>query len=408
MVIFNFIGWCSVKKKFMIFFVILSFLHIFAGYDYIFLFIGDGMGINQVTLADMYKKSVFSESLNMLNLKNFSLVKTNSLNTVTDSAAAITSIMSFEKTYNEKINIDKNGFPLSPITYYLKDMKYKIAGITTTTITDATIAGLFSRVSDRKNNSEIFQQMIKSNFDLFIGGGRAFLKKEEIEKNNYSYDENIPDNVNSKNEIISMAYSNMPFTIDASRVSLSEMLSYTLEKFGSNKFFIMTEGGRIDHAAHAHDSLTMIKEIIDFDDAVGKAIKFAEVHENTLIIVTADHETGGLSLGDGFINISNLSGQKVSYEKFISIYNQSSDYDKFISETGFRGNLKDLYSATDKNIVYTSDIVQTFLNYYNSKAGLKWSTFGHTANYVPLYSNRNIYDSYIIDNTEILWKIIEK
>jgi len=396
------------KKKFMIFFIIFSFLHLFASYDYIFLFIGDGMGINQVTLANMYKESVSGESLNMLNLKNFSLVKTNSLNTVTDSAAAITAIMSFEKTYNEKINIDENDFPLSPITYYLKDMKYKIAGITTTTVTDATVAGLFSRVSDRKNNSEIFQQMIKSNFNLFIGGGRVFLKKEEIEKNNYTYSEKIPDDVNSKNEIISMAYSNLPFALDASRVSLSEMLSYALQKFGTNKFFIMTEGGRIDHAAHAHDSLTMIREIIDFDNAVEKAIKFAEIHENTLIIVTADHETGGLSLGDGFINISNLSAQKVSYEKFISIYNKSSDYNKFISETGFQGNLKNLYSDIDKNIDYTSDIVQTFLNYYNSKSGLKWSTFGHTANYVPLFSNRNIYDNYIIDNTEILWKIIEK
>ena len=376
------------------------------GYKYIFLFVGDGMGMNHLTIANSYKLYNYNESLNIFNLENLSFMNTVSLNGVTDSAASITAMLSFEKTYNDRINIDKEDRKLSPITFYLKDLRYKIGLISTATIVDPTIAAAFTRINQRREYQSISKQLSESNVDLVISGGRAFVETND----NFLFSNNFLNEISNSNEIITLYYSNFPFLLDSqNRVTLNEMLKYTLEKFEKQNFFLIIEGARIDHASHANDAHSMVKEILDLDEAVKTALEFYNKYpEDTLIIVTADHETGGLSLGDGFIRISSISNQKYSYESLASVFLNSENYEDFISKTNIDFDLRKEYYLTEKKspVSYTSSLIKAYLSYYNDHSGIGWTTHGHTMNYVPVFSVGYKYPP-LIDNTELLLHLIK-
>lgn len=398
-------------KKFLTFFLLLLSLIAFSA-DYIFFFLGDGMGINHLKLANEYSINNYGKELYFNSLENFSLLNTESFDGVTDSAAAITAMMSFEKTNNSKINIDKDGNKLNPVTYYFKDTKYKIAIISSNSIVDASPAGMYAKTNDRKNYSYIASQLLESQFDLFIGGGRAFLTKEDIEKRGYIYKNEIDfDNISKNNEIILTSYANNPLIKDSKNDDYyKNSIEYALKKFENEKFFIFIEGGRIDHAAHAHDSLSVIDEIIAFDKSLKPALDFySENPDNTIILFTADHETGGLSLGDGFINIDNLNDQKYSYDKLISMIKEKKDFEEFKKNSNIYFLSEEDYKEafSDDNISYFDTFVQKYFHHYNSSSGIKWSTYGHTINNVPLFTNGIKYDKYI-DLTDIFWNIIKK
>lgn len=398
------------RKIFLLILLLIS-INIFSA-KYVFFFLGDGMGLNHLTLANEYSISKYGKELNYNKLNNLSFVNTKSLDGVTDSAAAITAIMSFEKTNNEKINIDKNGNKLNPVSYYYKDINYNISVITSNSIVDASPAGIYAKTNNRKEYTSIANQLLESQFDLFIGGGKAFFNQDDITKKGYIYKTKMDmTNISKDPEIILTSYANNPLIKDSNDYNFYQnALEYSLKKFGENNFFIFIEGGRIDHASHAHDSLSAIDEVIGFDKGLKTAIDFYNKHpKDTIIIFTADHETGGLSLGDGFINVNNLSGQKYSYETLIRIIDKSKNYDDFIKTTGLTFLSKDLYNKafSDNVISYFDDIIQNYLNKYNSSAGIKWSTFGHTINNVPIFSDGIEYNNFI-DSTDIFWKIIKK
>lgn len=401
----------DIMKKFLSFFVLLFTIITFSA-DYIFFFLGDGMGINHLKLANKYSINNYGKELYFNSLENFSLVNTESLEGVTDSAAAITAMMSFEKTNNRKINIDEDGNKLNPVTYYFKDTKYKIAVISSNSLVDASPAGMYAKTNDRTNYNSISTQLLESHFDLFIGGGRAFLTEEDIKMKGYEYKREMNfDNISENNEIILTSYANNPLIKDSKNNDYyKNSIEYALKKFEGEKFFIFIEGGRIDHAAHAHDSLSVIEEIIAFDKSLKPALDFySENPNNTIILFTADHETGGLSLGDGFINVDNLNEQKYSYDKLISLIKEKNDFEDFkkISNIYFLSEEDYDEAFSDNNISYFDDFVQKYFNHYNSSSGIKWSTYGHTINNVPLFTNGIIYDIYI-DLTDIFWDIIKK
>lgn len=370
------------------------------------------MGFNHLKLADEYSIKKYGKKLNYNNLENLSILNTESLDGVTDSAAAITAFMSFEKTNNNKINIDKDGNKLNPVSYYFKDSNYNIAVITSNSIVDASPAGIYAKSNDRNNYTSIANQLLDTQFDLFIGGGRAFLPEEEILNKGYIYKKNIDSQpIDSKNEIILTAYANNPFVFDQDYKNFYEdSINYALKKFQNEKFFIFIEGGRIDHASHAHDTVSMIEEIIAFDKSLKTAIDFySENPDNTIIIFTADHETGGLSLGDGFININNIFDQKLSYDKFISITKNSTDFNDFQQKSNVYFLDEENYNKalSDNNVSYFDNFVKNYFDHYNSSAGIKWSTFGHTLNPVPLFSSGIEYNENI-HLTEVFWNIIKK
>lgn len=398
-------------RRFFTFFVILFSILIFSA-DYIFFFLGDGMGINHLKLANEYSINNYGKELYFKSMDNFSLLNTESLDGVTDSAAAITAIMSFEKTNNSKINIDKEGNKLNPVTYHFKDTKYKIAVISSNSIVDASPAGIYAKTNDRTNYNSISNQLLESQFDLFIGGGRAFLTEDNIKKKGYVFKREINmDNISENNEVILTSYANNPLIKDSKNNDYyKNSIEYSLKKFGKEKFFIFIEGGRIDHASHAHDSLSVIEEIIAFDKSLKPALDFYnENQDNTIIIFTADHETGGLSLGDGFININNLNDQKYSYDRLISLIREQRDFEEFKKNSNIYFLSEEDYKEAflDDNISYFDTFVQNYFNHYNSSSGVKWSTYGHTINNVPLFTNGIKYDNYV-ELTDIFWNIIKK
>lgn len=392
-------------KNFFIFFIFLLFAVFTYSYDYIFLFIADGMGIPHMQLANLYKQYSYQEELNMFKIPYFSLVDTSSLNGVTDSAAAITAILSKEKTYNDRINIDKNGKELFPITYDLKNLGYQIGVITTNTIIDATPAGAYASTINRRNYDNIKHDLLNSGFDLFIGGGKPYFDKNIASQFGYTYSEELKDHVTKNKEIVMLYYGNFPFlTDDFNRISLKDTLEYALKKFEDEPFIIIIEGGRIDHAAHAHDTISMIYEIWDFDDAIKVALDFLNQHpEDTLIIVTADHSTGGLSLGDGFISTSKIPNNDFSYEKLINIFNRYDNYEEFKKTLNLKIDLEVPFYNTKNsgnNVTYQSELIKAFYDIQNQAIGLTWGTFGHTMDYVPFFSNIPT-EKWLLLNSEI-------
>ena len=374
-------------------------------YKYIFLFVADGMGLPHLQITRMYKQSLINSDLNVFNLPYFSIIETSSLNGVTDSAAAITAILSGEKTYNNRINKSSSGTTLSPITYELKERGYKIGVISTNTLVDATPAGAYAFVDERTSRNEIVKYLLESNFDLFIGGGKAYFNQQEAEKHGYIYSDTLKKGPYTEKELIALYYGNFPFLTDnKSRVPLSDTLSYAINKFGNENFFILIEGGRIDHAAHAHDTFSLIKEIIDFDDSIKIALDFLKQYpDDTLIIVTSDHATGGLTLGDGFLSLNKIRDYGFSYEKFVDILNSTDNYEVFSNKLNLSIDLKDYFyisKNSSKTLTYQSDVVKFYYDHLNTQAGINWSSFGHTIDYVPLFSNIAC-DVYFINNNEI-------
>jgi len=392
-------------KKILLVFLITLLVYLSFSFDYVFLFIADGMGIPHMQLSNMYKQYLYTDQLHILELPYYGMVETSSMNGVTDSAAAITAILSKEKTYNDRININPDDEKILPITYELKKQGYKIGVITTNTIIDATPAGAYAFVENRKDYQKITQDLLESNFDLFIGGGKAYLKDSNTKEYGYFYTETLDRIPSLDDEIVMLYYGNFPFlTDDPNRVTLEETLNYALSKFNGSPFFILIEGGRIDHAAHAHDTYSMINEILDFDKAVKVAIDFYKQYpQDTLIIVTADHSTGGLSLGDGFLALNKFQPSAFSYEKMISTFNQSKNYEEFQEKLGLKLDLeKEFYYTKNsgKNVSYQSSVVRSFYDVLNDPVGVNWGTFGHTLDYVPLFSNVP-FDKNIISNNEI-------
>ncbi|MGC8864859.1 MAG: alkaline phosphatase [Bacteroidales bacterium] len=292
---------------------------------YVFYFIGDGMGLAQINATQAYLAALQgrmgNDSLNMDKLPALGLVTTYAQNRyITGSAAAGTALATGQKTSINTIgmNAEKTA-PLNSIAWKAKKQGMKVGIITTVSINHATPAVFYAHRPDRNDYYEIALQLPESNFDLFGYGGikDARGKKgdqpdayEIARKKGYQIVKGRQEFMKLKrsdtkiiavNANIDPENAEVPVAIDrtAEDMSLAEFVSKSIELLDNPKgFFMMVEGGQIDWACHNNDIATAIGEVIDFDQAIGHALDFAKKHpDETLIIVTADHETGGLSLG---------------------------------------------------------------------------------------------------------------
>jgi alkaline phosphatase len=308
---------------------------------YVFLFIGDGMGSNHVFLTEKYNELTKSEPLIFMNGHwSFGLVKTDCAdsNKVTDSGAGGTALACGERTNYGMIG-EYQGKPLESIAEYLhKEKKFKVGIITSVPLNHATPASFYVHEPTRRNYDNISHGIIESGFEFFAGGGFQFGNADTTKKiyrdfnavvhnmteNNYQlvYEEAqlTADNAASFHHvvIIDTAIRNrqtalknvypeernsLPFALDFPEYKM-QLAKYTEKAqnflFNDKGFFIMVEGGKIDWASHDNDALAAIHEVNAFNEAIKKAYEFYLKHpKNTLILVTADHETGGLSLGSG-------------------------------------------------------------------------------------------------------------
>lgn len=282
----------------------------------VILLIGDGMGLSQIYAGYTANKG----RLNMFNIPTEGFSVTSSADSyITDSAAGGTAMASGHKTNNRFIGADEKGNPLESITEKLAKKNYKTAIISCGDITDATPAAFYAHQSDRSYNGAIAEDFLSNPSDILIGGGPNEFKSrkdgknlvELLQKKGYTFS----DKFSSLDTI-----SNNRFVVleDAAVVSrkngrgdfLAKSLLKATTTFSKspNPFFIMAEGAQIDYGGHSNNVEYVVRELLDFDRLVGQAMEFVDKNPETLLIVTADHETGGLSLIDGSIEKGYVHG----------------------------------------------------------------------------------------------------
>jgi len=390
---------------------------------YVFLFIGDGMGHRQVFLTEKYNELNHLEPLIFLNNKwsfGLSMTECADSNKITDSGAGGTAIACGERTSYGKIG-EYKGIELESIAEHLiRKMSFKIGIITTVPINHATPASFYGHEPTRRNYDNLTNDLIASGFDFFAGGGfelgnadssmdiyRSFdmlilkLKENnfqtELNENQYNSLTLLKNNhviivdtaIRNKQLILKNVYSDeknsLPFTLDFPKYKM-QLAKYTEAAQNSllneSGFFIMVEGGKIDWACHDNDALTAIYEINAFNEAIKKAYEFYQNHpENTLIIVTADHETGGMTLGSG--NDENSSSKINKYALYVNKLNQQ------------KGSY--ILTNTDQ------------LKKIQDEAQIGWTTNEHTSAPVGIWAIGRGSNSFsgIMKNSEIKEKILK-
>ena len=310
---------------------------------YVFLFIGDGMSTPQRMVADEFSVAIGEGPLAMNSMPYQANTRTRSANSIiTDSAAAATAIACGVKTKNGTLGLGPDGEMLETVAETAKKSGMKVGIVTTVTIHHATPAGFYAHRKRRGLYYQILLDLVASGFDYFAGGGAS---GKHDDKSDPEYRGNVFDIARAAGYLMPanrkewealkpgakswtcFGGGSMQFAIDAdgSQPTLAELVEKGIELLDCEKgFFMMCEGGKIDYSGHANDAATNIRDILALDKAVKSALKFAEKHPGeTLVIVTGDHETGGMSLGfagaGGKFKVELLAGQKCSVERFSSM-----------------------------------------------------------------------------------------
>lgn len=452
---------------------------------YVFFFIGDGMGFSQVQLASYYNDAVNGH--NSISNKGFgfqSFPATGIISTfdyqsyIPDSASAGSALASGVKTNSNSINLEPDLVTETETIAekIKKQLKYKIGILSTCNLNHATPADFYAHQDSRTNFYDIGMDMVASDFDYFAGG--AFLQPTgEFGNKTHLINEariagyrviekqsvlDTLQNTGQKTIIISEARDQsdaFPFVIDnvPNTWTLAQYVSHGIDFLsGGEGFFMMCEGGKIDWTLHANDGATMIYEMLEFAEAIDQAIAFYNQHpDETLILVTADHETGGLSLGatqtEYKLYLEVLQYQTVSYREYAGhhvanyIRNNVSFQDVLTElqplfglvkperageaknarmvltqaeiETIYEG-YQDSMSRIDssqytqkKDIFYGNNapLAAAVLNVLSAKAGIKFGTYSHTAASVPVYAIGKGSETFngFYDNTEIFYKLKE-
>ena len=426
---------------------ILVSLTAFSEVKYIFYFIGDGMGSNQVLASEMYLANLEGKlgrnKLFMTQMPVSGMCATYSASDgITDSSAAGTTLASGEKTNNGWLGINANGDTLTTIAERLKFNGWHVGLLTTVAIDHATPAAFYAKTKSRNDYYQIGQQLVASGFELFGGAGFHTPQPTKKDANLYTLAEQkgyaIAGGVREAEEkskeakkLIVLQPSdaadrtkecgNFPYTIDrsASDMTLKELTAFAIPYMQSKggAFFLMIEGGMVDYAGHGRDGAAAIGETIDFDAAIGVAIEFYRAHpDETVILVTADHETGGMGIGNGGHHLDlqifkhqHCSGWVLSdaltamytdnnvpsWEKVKALLTEKLDFytDVTISDEE-DAELQKAYHRTfeekgsEVKTLYKdiNQLSNTAIAILNKKAHLGWTSYSHTAAPVPIFA----------------------
>ena len=431
---------------------------------YVFLFIGDGMSIPQRMMTDEFLRKTSGHGLLINQLPVQAVTTTASATSfITDSAAAATAIACGEKTANGRIGMDTTGKrKLESVAEVAEKSGKKVGIITTVTINHATPAGFYAKNVSRGNYYQIALDLVDSGFDFFCGGVAHNNRTNDPEYRGdiYALAQKNGFNVvrdketfakldsGSGKTLVALTSGSTPYTVDAQNdgLRLADFVGKAIEVLDNEKgFFIMAEGGKIDWMCHSNDAGTALHEVIEFDQAVQVAYDFARKHpEETLIVVTGDHETGGLTLGfggTGYCSYIELLGkQKVSsgrfhellqkagkeggmtFEKakslitdnfglsFADVRSRKTRGTLLLSESEKDG-LRKAYDRQFKNGVMqkNSALTQAVVKCFNNKASLAWTSGAHTA--LPVLTTSCGVKSELfanqLDNTDIAKKLKE-
>lgn len=427
---------------------------------YVFYFIGDGLGAAQRQIAEFYKQEVTGDKSAKLLMDTLPVAGINTTyssdSLVTDSAAAGTALATGYKTNNGVIAEKPDGTQVKTLIEAAEEKGIATGIITTTRLTHATPAVFASHNEDRDNENEIAADYLDSGVEFFAGGGnRHFVPQnwkwgkskreddrnllDEFGKEGYTVFESADSSDDFRKYqpkagdkvIATFASSHLPYEIDRvktnSTPSLAEITQKGIDLLSkyNNGFFLMVEGGRIDHACHANDAAGSIHDTLEFDEALSKAMDFYKAHpEETLIVVVGDHETGGMGLGfsqNYFLKLGELKDIKASVEDVLTKkYNKDREaYFKYIAENF---GLNDLTDKEKAEITKAMDIADSGKEYdasvygkgygpvaiatthvISQRANIEWTTFAHSATAIPMSSIGKGSENFggYKDNTEI-------
>ncbi len=478
-----------------------------AAKNYVFLFIGDGMSVVQVNASEYYLTSLYNKcALGEANKNNCypfpgdkydtsaqaklprisftqypytGIATTYGTNSFTpDSADTGTALATGKKTKSGTVSMDPTGKTIyTTIAEVLKSKGMNVGIVSSVSIDHATPAVFYSHSPSRNNYYDIAKQIPTSGFDYFAGGG--FVQPTGSKKDQKNIVDIIKESgmkyVNSRADFETLP--NAPgqrvvATNPSAGLDSSQALYYDLDRRyvnkpndhitlaeytkkgidllydpkGSNGFFMMVESGKIDWANHANDAASSIADVIAFDEAIKTAYDFYKQHPNeTIIIVTGDHECGGMTIGFAgtkySTNFANLSSQKMSYIEFgkiVSSYKNASppaniadDMKRMISDTfGLdyskltdfqKAQLEDAYdrSMAGKAIVGSEQdyllyggydaLTVTCTHILNEISGIAWTSYSHTGVPVPVYAVGKESNKFTgqMDNTDIPKKLSE-
>ena len=444
----------------------------FSQAKYVFLFVGDGMAMPQINAAEAYLNEKNGSDIGIKQL-NFTQFPAQGLTTtydagsfITDSASAGTAIATGNKTLSGVINMDVSKTIEYPtIAEMAKAAGKKVGIISSVDLDHATPACFYAHQPTRNNYYEIGVQAVNSDVDYFGGGNFRMGKTPEgkptvhdlMAKAGWTMAGSKSD-LNSISGGVEKVYAYtkgfagdaLPYDLDrtSDEISLAEFTAKGIELLDNQEgFFIMVEGGKIDWACHANDAASSIHDTIAFDNAVAEAIKFYNQHpEETLIIVTGDHETGGLALGFAGTKYASafekIDGQSMSHEAFdkyvIAPYKAShnaadarlsdlipeirkafgvsdfSDLEMEKLEDALAQSMMDKGSRNSSEEAYLlyggyEPLSVTLTHIVNQQAGLAWTSYSHTGVPVSTFAlgvGEDMFNGYY-DNTDIFKKVCE-
>lgn len=434
---------------------------------YIFYFIGDGMGMGPVNAAESYWREIrgMDESLTMMQMPVVGWTRTYSASSpVTDSAAAGTALSTGTKTRNGMLGMAPDSTAVISVARHMKDAGKGVGIITSVAADDATPGAFYAHVPYRKMFYDIDCQLAASDYDFVGGAGiqgltdkdgnptdvlaRLDSAKVQILRGPSDIEKIGPGRVLLLNTEGSEPW-NIGYTIDSigpSTLSLPQMtetcLGHLLRR-SPEGFFMMVEGGNIDHALHGNDGGAAIKEILNFDQAIAIAFRFYKEHpDETLIVVTADHDTGGMAIGNrtkGYTaNLDYFDAQRVSKEAFSEyckglLKEENDNYswddmkDYLSARLGFWGTVpvspeqeQDLRRSFDETFLlrHSADQKTLYASFnafavkvfglLNDAAGIGFTTTSHTGNPVPVFAVGQGSDAFkgFNNNSEIPGKIL--
>lgn len=439
---------------------------------YVFYFIGDGMALSQINSTEIFKGTqngngpMGRQPMNFTAFSHQGVQRTQSADTfITESAAAGTALATGNKTNNDILGMDPTkSVKFKTMAEMAKEKGMKVGIVSSVSLDHATPGAFYAHQPTRKNYYEIGQEMINSNFDYFAGGGllaptgkkkdqpnlldiakqkgyQVALSIEEIQKIGRGSGKTIAIAPNLAAEEA------MSYEIDrGEKVSLAEFTRKGIEVLDNqNGFFMMVEGGKVDWACHANDAATTVKDVMAFEEAIAEALKFYAKHpDETLIVVTGDHETGGMTIGfagTGYKTFfSKLGGQTLSYEEFdkqIKTYRDqvgasNANLDDWLPALANQFGMNEL-TAYEKNRLAQAlafsmidpkkrpadeettlaygpyePFSVTVTHLLNQRAGIGWTTYAHTGVAVPVYAQgtgSGVFDGYY-DNTDVAKKMM--
>lgn len=442
---------------------------------YVFFFIGDGMGVNQVHMAESYLASMDGElGVKPLTFSTFPVATMathySANSNVTDSAASGTALSTGVKTDNSRIGMNAEGTEsLTNMAEMAKRSGKKVAVLSTCNANHATPGAFVGHQKKRYHYYGIMQDMIANGFD-FYGGGGLYSENEHDDKtpaepirpqfeaagyticsaSDYSGHRDSAKKIlmlPGEGEAVTYRIEREANTPErqSDHILLKDMVSsavdFMMKDGGKKGFFMMAEGGMIDYACHSNDAATAISEILDFNEAVQVAVDFYKKYpKQTLIVVTADHETGGLTLDPkNASKLALLANQKHSENRISDMLKEKlaanegklswEETKEFLSEQlGLwsvipmkwedEKALRDIYESTiamrksdSVHDLYSTNfkLVSKAVDILGNKAGVHWSTNNHSAGYVPVYVLGNGAGQFThrTDNAELARTIIK-